>query len=117
MSDSVNEKKINNFKKILSNNKNFNQNFIITLNNNENMIQIINTKKNQKKKKGNLKSSKYFLSAPFDDKVVFYDLENDIKNNIKIEKDKKKSDKFVLIGVKQNDEYLQAYISFVNLNI
>ena len=110
VSDSVNEKKINNFKKILSNSKNFNQNFIITLNNNENMIQIINTKKNQKKKKGNLKSSKYFLSAPFDDKVVFYDLENDIKNNIKIEKDKKKSDKFVLIGVKQNDEYLQAYI-------
>ena len=116
VSDFVNNKKINSFKKILSNNKNFNKDYIITLNNNENenLLQIINIKtaqKQQKKKKTILKHNKFLFSFPFDDKIFLYDLENDIKNNIKFEKDKKIEEKFILIGLKENEgEYSHAYV-------
>ena len=115
VSDFVNNKKINSFKKLLSNNKNFNKDYIITLNNNENenLLQIINIKtaQKQKKKKTILKHNKFLFSFHFDDKIILYDLENDIKNNIKFEKDKKKVEKYILIGLKENEgEYSHAYV-------
>ena len=76
-------------------------------------MKILNTKKYEKqkaKKKANLKSSKILLSVFFDDKIVFYDLEKEMKENMKI-KEKKKNEKFVLIGVIQSaDNYSYAYI-------
>ena len=114
ISDYINNKKIHHLRKLLSGNKNFNQNYLITLNGNENLLQIFNIKKYQKqnkKKKTNLKTSKYFLSILFDEKLIFYDLENELKNNIKIDKEKKKNDKFIFIGVKQSAEkYSHAYV-------
>ena len=111
VSDYINNKKTDSLKKLLSNNKNFNQNYIISLNS-ENLLNIYNTKKYQKqKKKTNLKTSKFLLSVIFDEKVNFYDLEKDLKNNMKIEKGKKKSEKVLLIGVKQSEEnYSYAYV-------
>jgi hypothetical protein len=50
VSDYINNKKTNSLKELLSNNKNFNQNYIISLNN-ENLLNIFNTKKYQKQKK------------------------------------------------------------------
>jgi len=104
VSDYINNKKTNSLKKLLSNNLNFNQNYIISLNS-ENLLNIYNTKKYQKqKKKTNLKTSKYLLSVLFDEKVNFYDLEKDLKNSMNIEIGKKKSEKILLIGVKQSAE-------------
>ena len=110
----IKNKNINDLKKIFTNNKSFNQNFILTLNNNNNLLQIINLKKNNlklnKKKKGNLKSKIFLLSVPFDEKVHFYDLEKDIKH-MKLDKERNKSEKFVLIGIKpKNEDFSQIYI-------
>ena len=118
VSDYINNKKTDSLKKLLSNNKNFNQNYIISLNS-ENLLNIYNTKKYQKqKKKTNLKTSKFLLSVIFDEKVNFYDLEKDLKNNMKIEKGKKKSEKVLLIGVKQSEEnYSYAYVFKITKDI
>ena len=112
VSDYINTKNFDNIKKIITNNKKFNPNYIITLNNNENVLQIfIINNNNQKEKKKNDKNKKYLLSVYFDDNINFYDLENDVKNNIKILKDKKKPEKFILIGLKpKNEDFTQAYI-------
>ena len=76
-------------------------------------MKILNTKKYEKqkaKKKANLKSSKILLSVFFDDKIVFFDLEKEMKDNMKI-KEKKKNEKFVIIGVIQSaDKYSYAYV-------
>ena len=112
LSDYVNSRKINALKKIINNSNDFNENYLITLND-EKYLKILNTKKYEKqkaKKKANLKSSKFLLSVIFDDKIVFYDLEKEMKENMKI-KEKKKNEKFVLIGVIQSaDNYSYAYI-------
>ena len=103
------EKKISSIKSILIN-KGYNDNFIITLNN-ENILQIINIKtfqKSLKKKKANLKHNKFLISVPLDEKVEFYDMENDIKKHLKIEQSNSK--KYVLVRVKQNEDYSQSYI-------
>ena len=113
VSDYINNKKVNDLKKILTNSSDFNENYLITLNGTEKVLKILNTKKYEKqkaKKKANLKSSKILLSVFFDDKIVFYDLENEMKENMKI-KEKKKNEKFVLIGVIQSaDNFSYAYI-------
>ena len=121
ISDYINNKKISDLKKILSNNQSFSQNYILTLNNNENLIQIINMKnsiqKLNNKKKGNLKYKKYLLSVPFDEKVHFYDLEKDIKN-LNLEKERNKSEKYILIGIKRkNENFTQVYLFKINKDI
>ena len=113
VSEYINNKKVADLKKILTNSSDFNENYLITLNGTEKVLKILNTKKYEKqkaKKKANLKSSKILLSVFFDDKIVFYDLEKEMKENMKI-KEKKKNEKFVLIGVIQSaDNYSYAYI-------
>ena len=121
ISDYINNKKISDLKKICSNNQSFSQNYILTLNNNENLIQIINMKnsiqKINNKKKGNLKYKKFLLSVPFDEKVHFYDLEKDIKN-LKLEKERNKSEKYILIGIKRkNENFTQVYLFKINKDI
>ena len=100
VSDYVNKKRIHKFKKIITNKDKFEDNYIITLNNNENMLEIYDLEK-----KENL------FSFPFDSNVCFYDLEKDLKNNIKSEKIIK-NEKYILIGQKTNFKtFNNTYIS------
>ena len=65
-------------KKIISNKDKYEDNFIITLNNNENMLEI-----------NNLEEKEFLFSSIFDQNICFFDLEKDLKNNLKSEKMKK----------------------------
>ena len=115
VSEYIKEKNIEEIKKMANNAKNFNHNYIITFNNSQNLLQVINSKKGikqNKKRKSNLKNNKYLISVNFDEKKVVL---NELKN-IEIEKDKKNT-KLVLIALKQNKEYTQAYIFKISKDI
>ena len=102
VSELVNKKKVNKFKKIISNKDKYEDNFIITLNNNDNMLEIYN-----------LEEKEYLFSSIFDKNICFFDLEKDLKNNLKSEKMKKidKNEKFILIAQKTNSQnFNNSYI-------
>ena len=92
VSECINKKRIHKFKKIITNKDKFEDNFIITLNNNENMLEIYNLEKKE-----------YLFSSTFDANVCFYDLEKDLKNNIKSDKIIK-TEKYILIGQRTNSQ-------------
>ena len=95
MSEFVNKKKINKFKKILTDKEKYKENIIITLNNEKNMLEIYDLDKKE-----------YIFTSNFDTSICFFDLEKDIKNNIKSEKIKKniKKEKYILIAQKENPQ-------------
>ena len=95
VSEFVNKKKINKFKKILTDKEKFKENIIITLNNEKNMLEIYDLDKKE-----------YIFTSNFDTNICFFDLEKDIKNNIKSEKIKKniKKEKYILIAQKENPQ-------------
>ena len=102
VSELVNKKKVNKFKKIINNKDKYEDNFIITLNNNENMLEIYN-----------LQEKEFLFSSKFDANICFYDLEKDLKNNLKPKKKKKidKNEKYILIAQKTNFQTLNnSYI-------
>ena len=95
----VDKKQIKKFKKLIMNNELYKNNFIITVNNQDNMLQIYNTENNQ-----------CIFSYYFDETISFYDLSKDLKNNLKIEKNQK-NEKYILIYRKNdysdiNDSYI-----------
>ena len=95
----VDKKQIKKFKKLIMNNDRYENNFIITLNNKNNMLQIYNTDNNQ-----------CIFSYFFDETISFFDLANDLKNNLKIEKIQK-NEKFILIYQKNNfSNFNNSYI-------
>ena len=98
VSDFVNKKIKDKFIKVLTNNKKYEDNFVLTLNNSENLLQIIDIKNNSK-----------FFSQNFDENISFYDLESDIKHNIKSDKIKQ-NEKFVLLTQKKLSEFSKSYI-------
>ena len=114
--DIINNKKKGEFVEILSNDSKFNNDYIITLDNsnNDNILQIINVKATQKRlseKNNNLKINNFMFSFPFDDRLIFIDLTKDLRNNIKIDKNKMKKDKYLLVCLKnEEDEYSQVYM-------
>ena len=102
VSELVNKKKINKFKKILIDKENYQDNFIITLNNEKNMLEIYDLDKKE-----------YIFSSNFDNNICFYNLEKDIKNNFNSEKIKKniKKEKYILITQKRNlQTFKNSYI-------
>ena len=102
VSEFVNKKKINKFKKILTDKEKFKENIIITLNNEKNMLEIYDLDKKE-----------YIFTSNFDTNICFFDLEKDIKNNIKSEKIKKniKKEKYILIAQKENPQsFNNSYI-------
>ena len=109
MAHYINDKNIEEVKKIMNNKNGFNPDYIITLNSSENLLQIMNIKKSlkqQKKRKANLKSNKFLISVTLDEKKVIL---NELKN-IDIDKEIKKNNKFILIGLKKDNEFSQAFI-------
>ena len=123
IADIINNKKIEEFKEILSNNNRFIKDYIITLNNNENnnLLQIINVKGVQKaksNKKTSLKNKNFIFSFPLDNRIIFYDLQKDLKRTIKIEKEKTKKDKYILVCLKnEEDEYSQSYVFIISKDL
>ena len=114
--DIIKNKKKGEFIEILSNDSKFNNDYIITLDNsnNDNILQIINVKATQKRlseKNNSLKINNFMFSFPFDDRLIFIDLTKDLRNNIKIDKNKMKKDKFLLVCLKnEENEYSQVYM-------
>ena len=119
ISDHINTKKIHHIKRAISNHKNYNPNYILTLNN-QNILQIININHNmqnkEKKSKSILKNKKNYYSFPFDENLLIYDLENDIKKVFRLDKEVKKNDKLILIGIK-DENFTKAYICKLTKNI
>ena len=106
VSELVDKKKIKKFKKILTSNDRYEDNFIITLNNEDNMLQIYNTKENQ-----------YLFSFYFDENISFYDLDKDINNNLKSDKIQP-NQKYILIIQKNNfSNYNNSYVFKLNQDI
>ena len=99
VSELVDKKKTKKFRKIITSNERFEDNFIITLNNEDNMLQIYNTKENQ-----------YLFSFYFDENISFYDLDKDLKNNLKSDKIQK-NQKYILVIQKNNfSNYNNSYV-------
>jgi hypothetical protein len=99
VSELVEKKEAKKFKKIITSNERFEDNFIITLNNEDDMLQIYNTKENQ-----------YLFSFYFDENISFYDLDKDLKN--KLQSDKiQKNQKYILVIQKNNfSNYNNSYV-------
>ena len=99
VSELVDKKKAKKFKKIITSNERYEDNFIITLNNEDNMLQIYNTKENQ-----------YLFSFYFDENISFYDLDKDLNNTLKSDKIQQ-NQKYILIIQKNNfSNYYNSYI-------
>ena len=106
VSELVDKKKIKKFKKIITSNERYEDNFIITLNNEDNMLQIYNTKENQ-----------YLFSFYFDENISFYDLDKDLNNNLKSDKIQP-NQKYILIIQKNNfSNYNNSYVFKLNQDI
>ena len=102
----VDKKQIKKFKKLIMNNERYENNFIITLNNQDNMLQIYNIENNQ-----------CLFSYYFDETISFYDLSKDLKNNLKVDKIQK-NEKYILIYQKNNfSNFNNSYIFKISKDI
>ena len=108
------ERNINFIETIISNPNNFNPNYIITLNNKKNTLDIVNIKqkKEENHRKSNMKKKEILFSAYFDEKIIFYDIENEVINNMELDKEIYSNDKFIIVGYKQNEEDLSSSYIF-----
>ena len=90
LAEFVNKKKKSRFKRIISDEDKYEENCIITLSSNENMLEIYN-----------IEEKEYLFSSYFDENISIYDLEKDLKNNIKLD-NINKNEKYILISQLNN---------------